>query len=351
MKPKTVMLLAVAVGSGLLAMLGVQQAMTGSQTKSEETIPVLVALKDIEVGEPLTDQNVQFRDMPLSALPEDPVVKAEQYENRSLIFALKQDDIIRTGKLSRPGVVGKSTQIPVGMQVYSIPVDDAQTISGLLSPGDRVDVLVTYSTRERDRPQTKTMKLLEYVAVFATDDRTARESQGAADSKSKTRNVALLLQPEQVAYLALAQSKGKLGLAWRNRGDDTLVNVGAVNSDALEELKGLPDPSDRPWTRYEGEDRRFAESVANAAANPIELPKDNAGNLDSLLNENETAAPAAAIVVPAKPKPTWAMQIYVGTESQTTEFELPEPPEPPKPEPPSASADGGTLWNLFKQAL
>src|SRR5690606_23470481 len=124
-------------------------------------IPVLVALKDIEVGEPLTDQNVQFRDMPLSALPEDPVVKDEQYEKRSLIFALKQDDIVRVSKLSRQGVVGKSTQINPGTRVYSMPVDDSLTNSGLLSPGDRLDVLVTYTARERDRMVTKNLTLLE----------------------------------------------------------------------------------------------------------------------------------------------------------------------------------------------
>src|SRR5690606_802973 len=119
----------------------------------------------------------------------------------------------------------------------------------------------------------------------------------------KTRNVSLVLQPEQVNYLMLAEAKGKLGLAWRNRGDDTVANVGAVNAEALEELKGLPDPTDRPWTRYEGEDRRLADSTVNPANIAIELPKDSPETLDSLLKENETAAPAAAApVVVAPPK-------------------------------------------------
>ncbi|NJN00409.1 MAG: hypothetical protein HC793_01755 [Aquincola sp.] len=42
MKPKTVVLLAIAVGGGLLAMLGVQQAMSGGQTQVEEKVNVLM---------------------------------------------------------------------------------------------------------------------------------------------------------------------------------------------------------------------------------------------------------------------------------------------------------------------
>jgi pilus assembly protein CpaB len=350
MKPKTVMLLAVAVGSGLLAMLGVQQAMTGGGSKAEETVKVLVALKDIDVGEELlTDENVEFREMAMSAVPPDAVTKEEQYEKRSLTFALKQEDIIRTGKLSKPGVIGRSTQIPAGMRVYSIPVDDTQTVSGLLGPGDRVDVLVNYTSRDKNgRQVSKSMTLIEYVEVFATDDKTAREARESADSKAKTRVVALLLTPEQVNYVSLAKAKGRLELGWRNRGDDTMANVGAVNAEALDELKGLQDAGSNYWRNPE-DSSLYANTGSSSGVPAVtdEEPAPPEPKVEEVLEENEQAPAAAVVVVPPpmRPKPTWNMHIHVGNEIQQREFELPEPPQP------EASDASGQFWNLLKQAI
>lgn len=360
MKPKTVVLLAVAVGSGLLAMLGVQQAMSTQQAQPEETVQVLVARQDIEVGVQLTEQNVEFRAMPVSAVPQDPVLKPEQYERRSPTYALKAGDIVRVSKLSAPNVFGKSTQIKEGMRVVSIPVDDTHTVSGLLSPGDRVDVLVTYNHRStRGQPVTKTLILLEYVEVFATDDKTQREANApGGDAKNKTRNVALLLAPEHVPYIMLAQSKGKLGLAWRRRDDDTVASVGSINEEALEELKGLAPLGDHLADRIAapplysdlegGDDFPIGPKADLPGAAPARA------GLNATLEAAEQGLPAAAptpaaVEPPPAPRPTWKLAIYVGNQPVEHEFELPEEP-PPAPETQETPA-GGKLWELLKQVL
>lgn len=65
MKPKTLVLLTVAAGCGLLAMLGIQQAMQGGQAAA--AVPktkVLVAAQDILPGVVLTPELVTFKEMP-----------------------------------------------------------------------------------------------------------------------------------------------------------------------------------------------------------------------------------------------------------------------------------------------
>ena len=57
MKPKTLMLLCVAVGCGLVAMIGVQQALNKPKTAEVQTIQVAVALADINPGEPLNEKD------------------------------------------------------------------------------------------------------------------------------------------------------------------------------------------------------------------------------------------------------------------------------------------------------
>lgn len=373
MKPKTVMLLAVAVGSGLLAMLGVQQAMSGGGAKAEETVEVLVALQDIDVGVELTDQNVEFRAMPISVLPQDPIFKKEQYEKRSLTYAIRQDDVIRAGTLTKQGVFGKSTQVPPGMRAVAIEVDDAQTLSGLLSAGDFVDVLVTYSARDKGgRAIMKTTPLLECVKVFATDNQTAREARDASgETKSKTRIVSLLVTPTQANFVVLAKAKGKLQLIWRNVGDDTLVNNGAINEELLEELNG---PERDPWGNTSSSMYKTQVATSDFPGRSTDAATDGAPprGLDSLLNESETAtAPATrpttvavATAEPAAPaKPKWSIQIYAGQDLRTEEFEieLSEPPADVKDlaAPPGTDAvmeqlkktPGTEVWDLLKQAL
>jgi pilus assembly protein CpaB len=362
MKPKTVILLAVAVGSGLLAMIGVQQAMSGTKAQVvEDKAKVLVAMTDIEIGVPLDETNVEFREFPVSAVTfPDPVMTPEQYEKRSPRFALRAGDMIALSRLSEPGIHGKSQQIDKGMRVLTIPVDDTGSFSGLLQAGDRVDVLVTYNYRDqRGRQQAKTMTLLEYVQVFATDDKTAREASSAGDGKNKTRTVALLLAPEHVPYVKLAESKGKLALSWRRRDDDVLASTGPINEELLDELRGLdsvgggfdqysqplygPGPDDDVGFPPTGD-----FSGVGQAANPAP-----ANDVNATLNAAEgTTTTQVAEAPAAPPKPMWKLQIYTGNEVLDQEFEIPEEQlNDPALKEVSESLEGGQLWSLLKQAL
>ena len=384
MKPKTVILLAVAVGSGLLAMIGVQQAMsTSQQSQPEETVKVLIALTDIQIGVPLVETtNVEFQDMPKSGVVvDDAILTAEQFEKRSPLYAIKAGDMIRLSKLSAPGVHGKSQQIPTGMRVLTIPVDDTGSFAGLLSPGDRVDVMVTYNYRDqRGRQQTQTKTLLEFVEVFATDDKTAREADAkGADAKSKTRTVQLLLVPEHVPYVKLAESKGKLALSWRRRDDDEIASVGPINEELFNELQGLDTVASVPGYEQFAPPLYGAEGGSGGGDFPPattdfggigrrqepETAAAPSSDLDSLLSEAEGEAPAAAATElavaaepPAPPKPTWNMQIYVGNEAIEQSFELPEEVDlsaevgsEEEMQELREKVQGNQLWGLLKQAL
>ncbi len=333
MKPKTIMLLAVAVGSGLLAMLGVQQAMSRGQVEQEDTLRVLVALDDIGVGERFTDINVEFRELPVSALPEDPVTSEDEYLDRSPLVGIVQDDIIRVSKLSEPGVYGKSVQIPEGMRVVSIPVDDTHNLSGLLQPGDRIDLLVTYSTRgQNGRQITKNLTLLEYIEVFSTDDKTATEAnQHSGDSHNKTaRHVALLLTPEQANLVKLAQAKGTLAFAWRNKNDDQHVSTKALDEELLNDLKGdgvfgHDTPAYAMNYSLDPEAMKDPELASmfdqpKDTPDPTPEPQDVQGFLD-----NTTQAAVTEVDEPEEPnKNIWNVKIYLDNEPIIQEFELPE---------------------------
>jgi pilus assembly protein CpaB len=305
MKPKTLVLLTVAVGCGFVAMLGIQQAMQGGQGgPAVPTVRVLVALKNIEPGVELREDNVGFKEMPTASAPADAVTSVDQYEKRALIFSVIEGDIIRQSKLGEKGQITQSNAIPAGMRAISIPVNDTHTLSGLLRPGDRVDLLVTYSIRQRGIMTTKTKTLLEYIEVFATDSRTVSASANT-EGEQKVKIVSLLVTPEQVNYIKLAESKGSLALSWRNRLDDEEVALKDIDNKLLEELQG-------PLGINQGE-----PAYASGPGGPL-LNDD--GSLQEFLDGQPRPQQQVAV---AAPRPTWKVQIYVGNEPKDTEFELP----------------------------
>lgn len=322
---KTVALLVVAVGCGLVAMLGVRQAMNGKpKTVQEKKASVLVAVTEIPVGTPLTAENVMFKDVAVSLVPEDAVRSEEDYADRSAAFHLMPNDFITMSKLTQPGVRGKSVQIPEGMRVVSVKVNDTQTHSNMLAPGDRVDVLVTYSSRGPRGMNTKTKTLLEYVEIFATGNKTVTD--GKKDNEGQVKNVSLLVTPEQANYVYLAERKGELSLVWRNVADDEQVQVAAVDERLMEELSGTVD-----------------KNSYGAYGSPYGIPSEDiqpTPAVDSWLTQQEPVAtqpapqpvqepkPQTITIAKAEPRvsttPTWKLVIFAGERAETVEFELPE---------------------------
>ena len=145
MKMKSLVLLVMAIGCGFVAMLGVQQVLSGDKKPRVETSKVLIAVTNIMPGQPLDDTNVAFKDWPKAEIPEGAVTTHEQYQDRSLRVAAVPNEIVMSAKLNEKGVFGGSSEIPTGMRVATVPVNITKTHSGLIMPGDRVDVVVTYN--------------------------------------------------------------------------------------------------------------------------------------------------------------------------------------------------------------
>ena len=323
MKPKTLLMFVVAGACGLLALLGFQ-SMQGSQTAPKiETAKVLVVTAEIGAGQALTADNVKFKQLPVSNLPADPVLTEEQYAERSALIPMMPGDTVSMSKLTEKGVSGSSASIPKGWRVYTIAANDSITNSGMLHAGDRVDVLITYKARAAKGNGTieKTKTLLEYVEVFATDDRTASRADGEA---ARTKNVSLLLTPEQVNFVILAMSKGKLDLAWRHRMDDELVQVDEVDGALLDELSGTVGMyEDRPLYEMAAKE----ELPAYEARRPVDpnAPEEPAGAAEFLDSASSQAVAAPAPVAPSGP--TWKVQVFNGNSPQVQQFALTEEKE------------------------
>lgn len=225
MRLKTILLLVVAGTCGLVAMLGVQQVLLNNskQESKGQALKVLVAVAEILPGQALDEKNVQFKQMPVETIPEGAVTTLDQIKDRSLKVRAFPGDLITVVKLDKNGKRNASSDVPKGMRAVAIPIDPTMTGSGLIRPGDKVDVLVSLKsmTGGRDQGINKEIKtVLECIEVFAIDGQ--RDSSSAVPEKlqAQTKNVALLVNSEQAKLLKLAGGVGDLHLTLRGNDDD-----------------------------------------------------------------------------------------------------------------------------------
>ena len=325
MKLKSVLLLAVALGCGLVAMLGYQQAMSQNRGRSgdEKQAKVLVAKTEVVPGTPLTDENTEFKAFPIEAVPQGAVTKKEEYEQRALKVRTYPGEIVMKAKLGEKGEFGASSDIPAGMRIISVPVDPTMTNSGLIWPGSRVDVFVTFRSTDR-RVGTEIASVLENVEVFALDNN--RDAVGKDPSEIKAKNISLLVTPEEAMRLKRAEEMGKLHVAMRRTDDATHVNA-ALHFDQVNAPFGDPVAESNSGTD-EGGLTTFLGQQASAENSPKPKPVEDA-------------------------TPRWKIQILSGGEERIEEVDLNEPAHSSiGPGAVSAAmSDGNPLLGYLKRVL
>lgn len=250
MKLKPLMLLAVAVACGLIAMVGVQQALNNGKRggADPDLVKVYAAIEDIPAGTPIAQEMLIARQVHKSAVPEGAVTDMKQIEDRALMVKAFKGDLIFDAKLCKKGQIGASVAIPEGMRAFTIPVTETQAHSGMVQPGDRVDVACAYEIRSANGPAIpKNRTILEYIQVFAVDNHRDLDKE-KIDQKHSVKSLTLLVTPDQAVILGLLQSKGapNFSFSLRNPNDKPKmtakkrsVDFTEIDSGAYEVLKDL----------------------------------------------------------------------------------------------------------------
>jgi len=242
-------LLMLALGCGLVASIGITQVMAKRNSEPSgpagETLPILIALNDISLGEPLTAAMLKQEPWPKDRIPPGALSNIEEVEGRRIRQKVFAGEPILENKLLGKGasMQGASSVIPKGYRVVSVQVDSVSG-SGLILPGDRVDVLVyLVGNSQHEIPETSTRTVLQDVKVFAVNDVVDMEKdKNSKDRCITAKTISLLATPAQAAKVTLASEMGKIRLVMRGPED----NAHAEDATAKpEELLGHSAYSDR----------------------------------------------------------------------------------------------------------
>ncbi|UUO05480.1 Flp pilus assembly protein CpaB [Blastopirellula sp. J2-11] len=279
MRPKSLILIVFALGCGLVASIGISQVL---ESKSQQaTAPqmemenIFVAIEDIDINEQLSPELIKLEPWPKDKVPEGAVTNLEEVENRRPRVRLYAGEPILERKLFGSNEdKGASKMIPKGFRVHSVRVTAESSASGLILPGDRVDVLV-YLRNSGSINKTLTRTILKNVRVFAVNEQTHRET----DSEGNTitaKTVSLLVKPSQVEVLMLASQLGNLSLSLRPPDDDTIEDD--TDDATIEELMGIDEDADpkkkkKPIAAAKPDTGGFLGFLQNyGGSKPVEMP-------------------------------------------------------------------------------
>ncbi|MCA9036925.1 MAG: Flp pilus assembly protein CpaB [Planctomycetaceae bacterium] len=353
MKSQSIMLLVVAAVFGLFAMFGVKQAMNSKSEPERPRVTVLQAAMDINVGQELDETNTQMVEIDQAVCPEGAVGNFEDIKERSSRVPLVAGDWILVSKLSGRGERGAGGIIPPGMRVSTIPVDATQTHSGLLLPGNRIDIILSHNASDATGQRHQVSRtILQYIEVFAVDnqvygiDKTGEKGAGA-------KNISVLVTPEQAHMLQLAKSMGQLSTSLRSNSDMEEVAAMEMSDEVLGRFGGSSGIGTTGVMDYR--DRFTSGDIP-------ELPDDEFANPDEFLRAelSRTADPGPEGSMPviqlAENKPvdienSWSIEIQEGDTLRTEYVRLPTPAEAePTEEETDTQANGTGFWNFLKKS-
>jgi pilus assembly protein CpaB len=222
MRPKSFMLLIMALGCGLVASIGISQVIENrGPNEAEETVEIYVAMTDIGTGDPVTAQMIKLEAWPKSKVDGllGVITNSEDLLDRRPRTTIFAGEPVLLQKLA-DGMASATERIREGFRAVAVKVDSVTSLGGVLQPGDRVDVQV-YLKRDPangiDAAGVRT--LLQNVKVFAVNDLLDR-SEEEGNQSITARTITLELTPQQSELVTLATKiGGGIQLVGRNATD------------------------------------------------------------------------------------------------------------------------------------
>jgi len=294
MRMKSLILIFIALGCGLVASIGISQVMNRDTGPSLEMEQILVALSDVDIGTKLDAQNVKLEDWPKAKIPDGAVRKLEDVKDKFANARFFKGEPLHVNKISDT-LTNIANKVPPGYRAMPVKVDEDTVMKGI-SPGDRVDVMVFLKRNGADIPETGAFTILKNVRVFAVNTNTER----ANDSREGTVNfktVSLLVKPEHARELAVAIAMGKIMLTLR-RPDEKDEAAGEEVTPINEILSGRSKLASEPP--------------------PSSAPKTGSGFMGFVQNALSTEPPPAPLATELPP--AWKMDVMSPSERKVYEW-------------------------------
>ena len=239
-------ILIVAVILGLVTVIALNYYIRSLDTPAMATVPhtdVVVAENTIPEHTRITSEMLGTESIPADAVHPEAITSMDQ-----AVGGISRSEIIRGEQVLTNRVVTEdrratlSYRVPEGMRAISIPVGEVIGVAGYIAPGDKVDVLISYSigpegeeAEEETGDELTTYTVFQNVKVLATGGLTRAKDD---EEREVVGTVTVAVEPTQAEVLAYANLQGSFHLTLRSPIDEDLdEEVDYYNRDVFETYK------------------------------------------------------------------------------------------------------------------
>lgn len=218
---RTWVVLGVALSIGLLAAFAANKYITGhideidQREKNRPMAQVMVATKPMKRGYKPEKDDLAVRNIPVEFAPASavPIDKYAGVMQRGFAYDVNDGETVVWGILEGPPAATFSTRVAKGRRAMSVPVDEISSISGMLEPGDLIDLMVTIGQKDKKI----TFPLIQSVSVLAAGQRVAVD--GANGEKRSYSTITLDTTPDEARRVIIARDSGKITALLRHPDD------------------------------------------------------------------------------------------------------------------------------------
>ena len=237
-----------AVVAGLMArnVLNRKQEVKHDVLNTVETVDVLVASKDLHMGDKLVDATVWKpwpKDNVLSIMIKrsDKPDATKELAQARVRLPIYKDEPLMDKKILLPGTGGfLSANLPKGMRAISVAISNRSAAGGFILPNDRVDVILTRKTSE-GKAQSQVVHsetVLSNVRVLAVNQVFKQAGDNDPVTVEKGETATLELEPQQSEIVAQVESSGELSLALRSIAENDGKTAEQIFPQLAEKFKG-----------------------------------------------------------------------------------------------------------------
>lgn len=238
MRARTFLLIVLVVGiaGGLAMMLRASLQSGGERAASPvaakepagpPTRKVLVATQDLNTGAFLDTAVLAWREWPVEAVVDGHLTKGKakpaDLAGSVARHPIAQGDPVTAEKIVQPGERGfLAAVLTPGLRAVSVAVNEVSGSSGLIFPGDRVDLILTQSIDDEDGTAARRIAgetILRDVRVIAVGQNLSAPERGVDGELPVARTVTLEVTPTQAEKVAVARDLGSLALSLRSLPD------------------------------------------------------------------------------------------------------------------------------------
>ncbi len=303
MKPKTMILMVVAVVCGLGASYMTSRLLADRGGPAPvNTVKVLVAKQRISAWTPIKNPEDLFveKEVPEGTFSPKCITDPKDLKDQALKAPLSEQMPLTKDDLLSEATAGLVGALHNGERAIAIRVTPESLVGGFVLPGSKVDVMMTLKRGDGDSSAQISM---QDMLVLAVDQKNTREDNAAA---MLGNTVTLAAQPEESERLSLAASLGDLRLLLRTPLDQERPSYKAVH------IGDLPKAQQKLLEDGKTEGSDVALWGGRGAALPA-LPA---------LDKTPAPAPAPAVeTTPEPPAPvTHTLRIESGDTVSTTKF-------------------------------